>query len=459
VRVRFGDFLLDEAARELQRNGRPVRLEPQAFDVLCCLVRNRQRVVSKQELFDLVWGSRFVSESALTSRIKHVRKALGDDGRRQRFIKTVHSHGYRFVREVISESPSGAHAPRVWPDAAAAHGIAAGHNLPAERTPLFGRDDDITDVARLVESHRLVSLLGMGGTGKTRLARAAAGRVLDRFPDGMWFVDLVPARDERSVLAAISEAPGGALPAGETRAETSGQLARLVGTRRALLVLDNCEHVRDEVAMTVDHLLTHTTHLHVLVTSREPMGLVDERWVQVVPLDASDVTAPAVELFRSAAERLGVRVGEQDLPVIRRICRQLDGLPLAVELAAAQMGVLRPAEIADRLDQRFELLQTRRPSGSTRHASLIAVLEDTWARLDPTEQELLGQLAAFPAPFEVADVERVDPRLAPGAAVHTLARLVGRSLVAATAGDRRRFRMLETVRLFARQRTAAPQPK
>ncbi|MFI0350188.1 ATP-binding protein [Actinomadura sp. 9N407] len=443
----FSGFHLDGTTFELRREGRAVPLEPQVFDVLMYLVRHRDRVVPKEELLDQVWGDRFVSDSALTSRIKQVRKALGDDGRRQRFVRTVHGRGYRFAAEVVRadgdaglDSP-GTRAPAVAPPVR--------HNLPAERTPLFGRDEQIAEVAELVERERLVSLLGLGGAGKTRLACAVGRRALDGFPDGVWFVDLTPAGGEHSVATTIARAAGLALDAGETRA----QLARLL-ERRALFVLDNCEHVRGAVASTVDHLLDRTAGPRFLVTSREPLDLLDERRVRVEPLDAGEVSAPAVELFRSAAERFGAAVDERDVPIAHRICRDLDGLPLAIELAAAQLRVLRPTEVADRLDHRFELLRARRGPGHERHASLVSVLEGTWALLDGDERDLLGLLAAFPGPFDLEDVEQVGSGLVPGAAARTLAQLTDRSLVVAAPADGR-FRLLETVRLFTRHNTDA----
>lgn len=452
MRASFEEFHLDTTTFELRRDGEPVPLEPQVFDVLAHLVRHRDRVVSKEELLDEVWGDRFVSESALTSRIKHVRQALGDDGRVQRYVKTVHGRGYRFAAEVTTlEGPDGVPAEGSGLPAPPGSRLVP-HNLPTDRTPLFGRDEAIPEVADLIGRHRLVSLLGIGGTGKTRLASAVGHHVLERFPDGVWFVDLVPAGDERAVETAVAHAAGLALSAGETRA----QLAQLIASRTALFVLDNCEHVRDEVAATLDHLLEHTGAPRFLVTSREPLDLPDERRVNVEPLAVGDLSAPAITLFLSSAERFGTTVAERDHPTVERICRHLDGLPLAIELAAAQLRLLRPDDVADRLDQRFELLRARRRPGRERHASLTSVLEDTWALLDPDEQELLGQLAAFPGPFDLLDVEELAGDLPPGAATRLLGQLVDRGLVVGASAEETRFRLLETVRLFVGQRTDTP---
>jgi predicted ATPase/DNA-binding winged helix-turn-helix (wHTH) protein len=437
VRVSFADFDLDTTTFELRRDGVPVPMEPKVFDVLAYLVRHRDRVVQKTELLDAVWGDRFVSDSALTTRIKRVRQALGDDGRSQRWVKTVHGRGYRFAADA-SEI------------AVPAEGGGAAHNLPAERTPLFGRTQAIAEVGTLLDRHRLVSLLGIGGMGKTRLAAAAGRRVLDRFPHGVWFVDLVSASDQRSVDTALARVAGVALSPGETRP----QLARALADRDALFIMDNCEHVRDEVAATLDHLLDHTSGPRFLVTSREPLDLPDERQLPVPPLTFDDLSAPAVTLFLASAERFGATVPERDHVIVQRICRHLDGLPLAIELAAAQLRLLRPAEVADRLDQRFELLRVPR-SRRERHESLMSVLESSLALLDDELREMLGRLAAFPGPFDLADVEQLCDDLPPGAPAALLTRLVERCLVVNDSADEPRFRLLETVRLFARRQSGA----
>lgn len=319
------------------------------------------------------------------------------------------------------------------------------HNLPVERTPLVGRGGDIDRVVGLAAHHRLVTLLGMGGTGKTRLVTAVAAELVDDAPEGVWLVDLVPVASVADVATAIASAAGLTV----TGTDLVGALAAALRVRRTVIVLDNCEHVTDEVAEVVDTLLASTAEPRFLATSREPLDLPDEQQVRVEPLAISDdVTSPAVELFASAAERVGVAVAEGDAPLVARVCRSLDGLPLAIELAAAQLRQMNLAELAERLDRRFELL-TRRRGG--RQASLVAVVEDSWRLLDPAEQDLLLQLAAFPASFAVGDVEAVCRHLS-----HYPARLLGglvdRGLV--RRSDDGRHRLLETIKLFARHQWA-----
>jgi predicted ATPase len=244
------------------------------------------------------------------------------------------------------------------------------------------------------------------------------------------------------VATAVAHAVGLAIGAGEAAAE----LARLLGERRVLVVLDNAEHVRDELAAVLDHLLEHTARPRFLVTSRLPLDLPDERRYPVSPLDCADPSAPGVRLLLAAAERVGAPA--PDPGTAQRICQHLDGLPLAIELAGAQLRVLAADEVAARLDERFDLLRERHRPGRERHASLTAVLDGSWSLLEPDERAVLSRLAAFPGPFALADAEQLCFDLGP--AVGVLARLVDRSLVAGPSDGR--FRLLETVRLYAGRR-------
>ncbi len=438
----FGDFELDREAFELRRRGVPVPMEPQVFEVLALLVANAGRLVPKEELLDAVWGDRFVSESALTSRVKAARRALGDDGRAQRFVRTVHGRGYRFVADVE-------HHGREQPDAVVERPGPPAYDLPAERTPLVGRDGDIAAVVALVREHRLVTLLGFGGAGKTRLATAVARTSLDQYPDGTWFVDLVPTSDERSIATGIARSAGLTMPPGDP----VQALAALLGDRAALFVLDNCEHVRTPVAAVLDHLLGRNGACHFLATSREPIDLPDEyRFVVgTLAVEADAGTPPAVELLLSSAQRFGVRVADVERSAARALCARVDGLPLAIELAAAQLRIFSCEELVARLDERFQLLAGGPAPGRSRHASLVSVLEDTWASAGSDELDLLTTLATLAGPFGLGDVEELagDGSRDPPAVL--LGHLVDRSLVVREPCEPPRYRLLESVRLFAVQ--------
>ena len=321
------------------------------------------------------------------------------------------------------------------------------HNLPVPRGPLIGRDAEVSAVAAAVSQHRLVTLLGIGGTGKTRLGLAVAHELVEDYRDGVWFVDLVPVDGPDRLVEAVAAAARLSLPGGE---DVLRHLCLALGDLDALLVLDNCEHVGGAVAELVDVLLESTAAPHVLATSREPLDLPDERQFHVSPLSVAErLDSPAVALFARAADRVGTRIGSAEVAEVAAVCRHLDGLPLALELAAAQLRQLRLDELLDRLDQRFELLERAQRGVRARQASLLGVLEDAWSLLDRSEQRLLLQLASFPSGFDLAAVEGVAEGTGAGPVGRHLAGLVDRGLVVSD-GDGG-HRLLDTVRLFARR--------
>jgi predicted ATPase len=386
----------------------------------------------------------------LTSRIKALRRALGDDGVTQRYVETRRGRGYRFIGAVV-EADGGAQLleqqPREESLPTPRTLEVVRHNLPVERTLLVGRSGEIDHIGMLLRHHRLVTLLGIGGTGKTRLATAVAADQADRYADGVWFVDLVPVTTREQVAEAIATAVGLQL----TRSDVIDAVSELIADREMLIVLDNCEHITEIVADFVDELLELTNLPRWLTTSREPLQLPDERQVRVAPLAVDrGMASPAVQLFAAAAERVDVVVDERDVATIAYICGNLDGLPLSIELAAAQLRHLTLTELAARLDQRFELLARDRGGRMRRQASLQAVLDDTWEMLDDAERDLLLQLAAFASSFTIDDVDAVTSIAGADATARRLAGLVDRSLV--VRDSRGRHRLIETVKLFARHR-------
>ncbi len=327
------------------------------------------------------------------------------------------------------------------------------HNLPVERTQLVGRDADVSRIVAAAHEARLVSVLGIGGIGKTRVATAAAADLASGFRDGAWFVDLVPVTGASGIATALA----GAVDVQLAGDDLVPSLAHALAGRDALFVMDNCEHVTDEAADVIEALLERTSGPRFLVTSREPLQLHDEVHVQLPPLEVGESgRSPAVDLFVDAASRIGHEVTDQDLPTAREICEHLDGHPLSIELAAAQLKQLTPRQLADRLGERFELLARGRGRRDRRHASLLAVLDDTWGMLDPSERTMLLQLAAFPATFGLEEAEGICRGLPVGLPSRTLGGLVDRSVVTQLAGGR--YRLLETVKLFARRRWADDEP-
>jgi predicted ATPase/DNA-binding winged helix-turn-helix (wHTH) protein len=433
--IDFDDFELDLARFELRQRGVPVQVERQVFDLLVYLVKAKGRVVTKEELLDNVWGTRFVTESALTTQIKFARRALGDDGARQRFIRTIHRRGYEFVAHRHHEPI--ARDPRPTIDADAVRWVVAGRHA----RPLIGRDGVMADLAELLTTCRLVTVTGPGGVGKTQLALTVAAAVADRFDDGIVLLDLAAIEDPSDIPKAAAEAAGIGLREGAAVADALAEA-------RALVLIDNCEHLVDGVADFVERLLARAGDpVRVLATSREPVGVLGEQVFVLDPLSvhsAPGQVSPAARLF---LERAGRTVGDVDVAAVEQLVALLDGLPLAIELAAAQLGFMSLPELYRRLEQHRFALESglRRP---TRQDSLTESVAWSWQLLDEPERTTLAELSVFPGDFGLDAVEQFTSTTNPLA---QLRRLHAKSLVVSARNlDTTRFRLLFGVRDFVR---------
>ncbi|GAA2255075.1 BTAD domain-containing putative transcriptional regulator [Actinomadura luteofluorescens] len=345
-------------------------------------------------------------------------------------------------------------------------------NLPAQLTSFVGREEESQRVGKLLRETRLVTLTGPGGAGKTRLAGESAAALLDEMPDGVWFVPLAPVSDPGDVVQAVLSAlavPENVRPA-ETRAVVRplDRLTDFLATRRTVLVLDNCEHLIDAVARLVDHVVAHADGVRVLATSREPLGITGESLCPVpsLPLPAEDDADPAdalgyasVRLFadRAAAVRPGFAVDAGSVADVVAICRALDGIPLAIELAAARLRSLTPGQVAARLGDRFRLLTGGSRTALPRHRTLRAVVDWSWDLLDETERAVLRRLAVFAGGATPDAAVRVCGLDAPDApdpqdVIDVIAALIDKSLVMADGDTDVRYRLLETVRVYAAER-------
>ena len=460
LRYRFDGFEIDGPAQVLLRDGEPIHLEPQVFDVLAYLAANSDRLISREELLDEVWGDQFVSLSALTSRIKTARRALGDDGRTQRYIRTVQGRGYQFVPTPTVSQDRPLRARRAAEVTDAAFGAAA--ELPPTPDPLIGRVDDLDAVLDVLGAGMLVSLVGPGGVGKTRLAIEAArvwsdAESVDR---SVVFIALDGVREPSDVRPALATMLG--VDAGGTT-DVIRACAEWLATGDRLLVIDNCEHVLEAIGDVIEELFAHAPQLSVLVTSREPLHLALERVHRVGPLPVgvaehvdNEEFGPAVELFLARAKRSDAtfEIDERNIDDVVALCTALDGLPLAVELAASRVGPLGLADLVSSLGTKLDVVHSLRSDADHRHHSLRSTIEWSFDRLWVDAQRLLSCLARFPAGLVFADVEAmcryVDHETAPAEVV---SQLVDTSMLfRRESAVGARYQMLETVRDFAIER-------
>jgi len=329
-------------------------------------------------------------------------------------------------------------------------------NLPRSGTTLIGRDDELASVAALIRTHPLVTLSGVGGVGKTRLALAAAARVADTFPDGVWLVELAPVRTADAVPDALAQALG-VTPQGDS--PLLDTVAEAVAGRHLLIVVDNCEHLVAAAADAIETILARSETPRVLATSREPLLLPGAATVPVPPLGVeSGVTSDAVRLFVERAE--GARPGfgvfdESTAAAVVEICRTLDGIPLGLELAAARMAAMSPAEVRDRLGDRFRLLSGPE-YGPERQLTLHHAVAWSYDLLDDAERATLRTAGVFAGGFDLASLCAVAGSDDEVGVLRLLDSLVRKSLVVAHHGaDRTRYRLFETIRGFADEQLTA----
>lgn len=442
VRIRFADVSIDVDAHELRRAGDLVDVQPQVFAVLIHLIEQRDRVVPKEELLDRVWQHRFVTESALTSRIKSARQAIGDNGRDQRMIRTVHGTGYRFIAAVDQVDDSSAVQHRdERPAPARVH-------VPAQSTPFVGRAGEIRSVIAILGEPdcRLLTILGPGGMGKTRLAIAVAEELAPEYPDGVWFVSLAAVTDAAQMVYAVADALSLLVDTGH---DPVAQLVTLVAAKRMLVVLDNLEQL-DDVGLIAD-IVGGAPGVRLLATSRERLHLQAEWIFELRGMDSPDAgsatDADAVELFVGAARRrsAGFTTDGGDAAAVRRICQMLGGMPLAIELAAGWTQLLSVADIADELERGFELLETDLLDIPERHRSMRAVLDGSWGQLTSDERQVFIRLSVFRDGMTRAAAEVVA-----GANLPLMRRLIGASMVTAAHDDR--YQVHELLRQYGELR-------
>ena len=334
------------------------------------------------------------------------------------------------------------------------------NNLPVQLTSFVGREDDVAETLKLLADARLLTLTGVGGSGKTRLSLQVAAEVLDDFDGGVWMVELAPVTDSALVPQAVETVLGVKDEPGQSQAET---VASSIGEKRLLLILDNCEHVVAEVAELTASVLEQCPNLKVVATSRERLGVPGEvpfvvESLAIPPADAGieAITGfDSVQLYmeRASTVKQGFQVTSSNAETVAHICRRLDGMPLALELAAARTRVMSPEQIATRLDDRFALLTSGARTALPRQQTLLATIDWSYQLLDPDEQGLFESLSVFVGGFSLDSAEAVCATggLAEFEVADLIHRLVDKSLVGVSEGTDGsiRYHLLETLRQFA----------
>jgi predicted ATPase/DNA-binding winged helix-turn-helix (wHTH) protein len=446
VEFRFGHFVVAPQRRLVSRAGEPIKLGARAFDLLLALIEWRDQIATKDDLLNKVWRGLTVEEGNLQVQVNALRKALGNG-----VIATVPGQGYRFVAPVETASATGERGP------AASAATARAGNLPTRLPPLIGRDAEFTNLCPQLDRHRLVTIVGAGGIGKTRLA-LALGRSRHHAA-GAWLVELAAMTDPELVAPTVGRLLN--VPLGPQK-EARAALAEALRDQDLLLILDNAEHLADGVAALAAELLAQAPGVRLLVTSQEPLKLAEEHVFRLGPLElppdphpATARTFGAVALFAARAEEADARfvLDSGNVEAVVDICRALDGLPLALELAAARVPLLGVEGVRARLGGRLMLLKGGLRDMPSRHRTLRETLAWSYALLSADEQVLLDRLGIFAGGFSVAAAQAVAPDGADAwSALDTLAALVDKSLVVVGAGPLPRYHLLESTRAFAQER-------
>ncbi len=448
----FGPFRLLPSRQLLLEGDRPLRIGNRALDILTTLVERAGEIVTKEELIARVWPNTFVEEGNLRVHLAAIRKILGDGTAGNRYVVNIPGRGYRFVAP-ISISAASARAP------GQVGTVTPMHNLPVPLTRMVGRTDIVNAVVAELPRQRFITLVGAGGIGKTTVALAVAERLIASYKDTVRFVDLAPLSDPNLVSGALASVLVVAILSDNP---IPGLIAFLRG-KQMLLVLDNCEHVVEAVAELVLELLRGVEGLHILATSREPLRAEGEHVHRLSPLECPPVSAAlsaaeaftfsAVQLFveRATASSDVFELNDENAPVVAEICRRLDGIALAVELAASRVDAFGVRDLAARLDDRLRLLTRGRRTSLPRHQTLSATLDWSYEFLPELERVILCRLGVFADSFtlEAACAVAADAKIATSKVVDCVANLVAKSLVVADVGGATvRYRLFDTTRAY-----------
>ncbi len=452
----FGPFHLFPSKRLLVEEARHIALGGRAFDLLMALVDRAGEVVGNEDLHTLAWPGLFVEDGTLRVHIAALRKALGDGLGGRRFIVNIRGRGYSFVAP-LSRPRMNAISARVEP------ALAPSDNLPAILTRMFGRDRFVAAMVSQLPQRRFMSIVGFGGIGKTTVALAIAGILRPSYRDGVRFVDLAPIADPALVASALASVLGVPVSSGDSLLA----LVTVLRQKAMLVVLDNCEHVVEAAAALAEEICKGAPDVHILATSREALRARGEYIQRLVPLETPAETKgltavealafPSVQLFveRAAATLDSFELSDANTPAICEICRRLDGIALAIELAAGRVDTFDVGEIASRLDDRFRLLTRGRRTALPRHQTLNATYDWSFQLLPRPTQALFRRLCVLSGDFTLEAAVEIGA----GGEIRTsevsehLVALVSASLVVANiTHETAYYRLLDSARAYARDR-------
>jgi predicted ATPase/DNA-binding winged helix-turn-helix (wHTH) protein len=455
----FGPFSLFAAERLLKKAEEPIPLGGRALDILIALAERAGEVVTHKELISTVWPDVTVEEANLRFQMAALRKVLGDGQDGARYISNVAGRGYCFVALVTRASAK---------QSVPVTGIATTERvqkLPPRLTRMVGRDDTVRSLADQLQMWRFVSIVGPGGVGKTTVAISVAHTLADRFHDAVFFIDLAALTDPQLVPTAVASALGLMV---QTQDPLVGLLA-FIGDRKILLVLDSCEHVIGVAAALAERIISEAPQAHILATSREALRVEGEHVHLLHSLDCppedAGLTAmeairyPAVQLFMERAAASGCDAALSDIyaPIVARICRRLDGVALAIELAASHVGSLGIRGTAELLDNRFGLLWHGRRTALPRHETLNAMLDWSYSLLSEREKLVLCRLSVFVGHFTLRASGSVasEPGADEAEIIDTVASLVAKSLISTTIiNGSTYYRLLDATRDYAAAKLA-----
>jgi predicted ATPase/DNA-binding winged helix-turn-helix (wHTH) protein len=453
--MHFGPYRIHPRQRVVLEGGQPLRLGRRAVDILLILLEHAGQVVSKQELIARVWPRTVVEDGNLRVHMAALRKALGDGQAGQRYIVTVAQRGYSFVAP-LSVDPTTLEGDATSPY--------PGHNLPLRRTRMLGRQALIESLVQQLPHHRFITLTGAGGIGKTTVALRVAELLIGRYRDGIRLLDLAPLSQPSMIvpnLAALLELTP---PSHEPLAGLAG----LLRERQMLLVIDNCEHLLDDIALISETLLRHAPQLHILTTSREALRAEGEFVQRLEPLACPPATGgraeamayPALQLLveRALSRWDGFELSDAELPLAIDICRRLDGIPLAIELVAAQIERFGLKGLLVQMEDNFRLLTRGRRSALPRHQTLRATLEWSFDLLTACEQVCLRRLAVFRGSFTLESAAAViaGEHIAPMEVLGSITQLVAKSLLNVEVGDEEvAYRLLDITRTYALEKLSS----